>query len=103
LETEPPFDHYLFIEQAAERVVELQRLRRSLRMRSNPHCHTRRWVNSSTPSCVSSCTGYFGIGNTSFVRIFSATQVSIDVYGTEPGLIPSMRMARCLWIAAGGC
>jgi three-Cys-motif partner protein len=27
LETEPPFDHYLFIEQAAARVVELQRLR----------------------------------------------------------------------------
>jgi len=27
LETEPPFDHYLFIEQVAERVVELQRLR----------------------------------------------------------------------------
>jgi three-Cys-motif partner protein len=27
LETEPPFDHYLFIEQRAERVVELQQLR----------------------------------------------------------------------------
>src|SRR5438552_405548 len=27
LATEPPFDHYLFIEQRAERVVELQRLR----------------------------------------------------------------------------
>ena len=27
LEAEPPFDHYLFIEQVAERVIELQRLR----------------------------------------------------------------------------
>src|SRR5215813_12715144 len=29
LETEPPFDHYLFIEQVAEHVIELQRLRQN--------------------------------------------------------------------------
>jgi ligand-binding SRPBCC domain-containing protein len=44
---------------------------------------THRWVNSSTPSSVSSCAGYFGIGNVPFVRIFSKARVSPDVQSIE--------------------
>jgi hypothetical protein len=59
--------------------------RQSLEMRCSTHCPMHRWVNWSIPSYVCSCTGYFGIGNTPSVRIFSKTRVSTDVHSSNHG------------------
>jgi hypothetical protein len=64
-------------------------------------CHSRRWGNWSIPSYVCSCTGFFGIGNTLFKRIFAKVRVSTDVYGMELGLIQAIRIAQYPGNAAG--
>jgi hypothetical protein len=72
-----------------------------LRTRCSTRCHTRRWGNSSLLSCVCSYTGYFGIDNAPFGRIFLKEPVSPDIQSMAHCHIRSVRVFGQPWDATG--